>query len=222
MKDSLDDYLPPAHTGLEILYRDDTLLILDKPAGLLSVPGRGENKQDCMANRVKAEYPDAEIVHRLDMETSGVFLMAKGKAMQRELGLLFQQREVSKRYVAVVDGRVEQALGCVDLPLITDWPNRPRQIVDHRNGKPSRTRYRVLRRNIEENTTRVELEPQTGRTHQLRVHMQSLGHAIIGDRLYADREVCGKSSRLLLHAQSLSFTHPLTGERMRFLSEAAF
>ncbi|MCK5091367.1 MAG: RluA family pseudouridine synthase, partial [Gammaproteobacteria bacterium] len=176
----------------------------------------------CMASRVQAEYPDALTVHRLDMATSGVLLMAKNTDIHRYLSGLFQEREVEKRYVAIVDGQVRQAIGKIELPLITDWPNRPRQIVDHENGKPSLTRFKVLWRNIEENTTRIELAPVTGRSHQLRVHMHSLGHAILGDRLYANDEVLQRSERLMLHAQSLSLIHPLTKEPMRFISEAPF
>lgn len=215
-------YQPPADNGLELLYQDDALLVLNKPAGLLSVPGRGDDKQDCMASRVQAEYPDALTVHRLDMVTSGVLLMAKNADIHRYLSGLFQEREVEKRYVAIVDGQVRQSIGKIELPLITDWPNRPRQIVDHENGKPSITRFKVLWRNIEENTTRIELAPETGRSHQLRVHLQSLGHAILGDLLYASDEVQQKSERLMLHAQSLSLIHPLTKEPMRFISEAPF
>lgn len=215
-------YQPPADNGLELLYQDDALLVLNKPSGLLSVPGRGDSKQDCMASRVQEEFPNALIVHRLDMATSGVLLMAKNADIHRYLSGLFQEREVEKRYVAIVDGQVRQAIGKIELPLITDWPNRPRQIVDHKNGKPSITRFKVLWRNIEKNTTRIELAPETGRSHQLRVHMQSFGHAILGDRLYASDEVLQRSERLMLHAQSLSLIHPLTKEPMRFISEAPF
>lgn len=148
--------------------------------------------------------------------------MAKDADIHRQLSILFQEREVEKRYVAIVDRQVRQAIGKIELPLITDWPNRPRQIVDHENGKPSITRFKVLWRNIEENTTRIELAPETGRSHQLRVHMQSYGHAILGDRLYANEEVQQKSERLMLHALSLSLAHPLTKEPMRFISEASF
>lgn len=215
-------YQPPIDNGLELLYQDDALLALNKPAGLLSVPGRGDDKQDCMASRVQTEFPDALSVHRLDMATSGVFLMAKNADIHRYLSLLFQEREIEKRYIAIVDGQVRQPIGKIELPLITDWPNRPRQIVDHNIGKISITRFKVLWRNIEENTTRIELAPETGRTHQLRVHMESLGHPILGDRLYANDEVLQKSERLMLHALSLSLIHPLTREPMRLISEPPF
>jgi len=216
------DYQPPANQGLDILYEDDSLLVVNKPSGLLSVPGRGEHKQDCLMSRVQEKYPEAMNVHRLDMDTSGVMVLARNSQIQRQLSLLFQERELRKRYITVVDGRVATASGMIDLPLICDWPNRPRQIVDHKQGKPSKTLYKVLWRNIEENTTRLELEPVTGRSHQLRVHMQSLGHPILGDKLYADDEAQAKSARLLLHALSLIFDHPVTSEPMRFICEPPF
>jgi len=222
VQQALTSYTPPRHTGLDILYQDDAMLVLNKPSGLLSVPGRGADRQDSMASRVQAEYPEAMIVHRLDMETSGVLVMARNRSVHRALSLLFQERQVRKRYVAIVDGRMERPLGEINLPLITDWPNRPRQIVDHDRGKPSRTFYRVLQRNIEAHTTRLELEPETGRSHQLRVHLQSIGHAILGDPLYASASAREKADRLMLHAVSLSLTHPVTMEPVRFLSETPF
>ena len=218
----MSEYQPPADQGLSVLYCDDVLLVLDKPSGLLSVPGRGEDKQDCLVSRVQVEYPDALIVHRLDMETSGVMVLARNKSVHRQLSLLFQERDVQKRYIAVADGRIPDASGVIDLPLICDWPNRPRQMVDHEQGKPSLTRFKVLWRNIEEDTTRVELAPETGRSHQLRVHLQSLGYPILGDRLYANAQQQAKAPRLMLHALSLSFEHPLTAEPMRFVCEAPF
>lgn len=216
------NYQPPANQGLDVLYEDDSLLVVNKPSGLLSVPGRGEHKRDCLMSRVQEKYPEAMNVHRLDMDTSGVMVLARNAQIQRQLSLLFQERELRKRYITVVDGRVATASGMIDLPLICDWPNRPRQIVDHEQGKPSKTLYKVLWRNIEENTTRLELEPVTGRSHQLRVHMQSLGHPILGDKLYADDGVQAKSPRLLLHALSLIFDHPVTAEPMRFICEPPF
>ena len=218
----VNDYQPPIDHGLSILYIDDVLIAVDKPSGLLSVPGRGVDKQDCLLSRLKAEYSDALIVHRLDMETSGVMLLARNKQAHRLLSKLFENREVQKRYVAVVDGCIQDAAGKIDLPLICDWPNRPKQIVDHVQGKPSVTRYKVLWRDAEKKLTRVELEPETGRSHQLRVHLQSLGHPILGDRLYANEQQRLKSPRLLLHALSLGFVHPLTSEPMRFISETPF
>lgn len=215
-------YTPPAHTGLNIIYQDDDLLVLDKPAGLLSVPGRGVDKHDSLATRVQAEYPEARIVHRLDMATSGLILMARNDDMQRQLSMIFEQRQIDKRYIAIVNGKLERQTGEIDLPLITDWPNRPKQKIDYDIGKPALTIYKVLEYNPEQNTSHVELKPQTGRTHQLRVHMQSLGHTILGDRLYAAEEVYRKSDRLLLHAESLSFVHPATEQDLNLISEVPF
>ncbi len=216
------DYRPPPDTGLDILYRDDALLVVEKPSGLLSVPGRGVDKQDSLALRVQAEYPDALNVHRLDMETSGLMVMARGASAHRRLSRLFQDREVSKHYVAIVNGNLEENRGEIDLPLITDWPNRPRQKVDHENGKPAKTCFNVVQRNRTENTTRLELRPETGRTHQLRVHTLCIGHAILGDRLYAIEEAGTKADRLMLHASYLAFRHPLTMKPMHFASKVPF
>jgi tRNA pseudouridine32 synthase/23S rRNA pseudouridine746 synthase len=201
----------------DLIYQDDALLVVNKPAGLLAVPGRGEDKQDCLSTRLQHSFPDVLVVHRLDMATSGLMLFARGAGMQRRLSLMFQKREVSKLYVAVVSGRLGQEVGEVALPLICDWPNRPRQMVDHANGKPSLTRYRLLQ--LESDTSRVELEPVTGRTHQLRVHMASLGHPILGDALYGD---VGSAPRLLLHASSLQFAHPASGVPLNFASPPPF
>ena len=215
-------YTPPADTGLDILFHDEYLLIVNKPSGLLSVPGKGDDKQDCMALRVQNQFADALTVHRLDMATSGIMLMALGKDMHRQLSILFQNREVDKTYVAVLDGLLEEDLGSVDLPLITDWPNRPRQIVDYQSGKTSLTHYKVLQRDQKNQTTRVELIPETGRTHQLRVHMQAIGHVIVGDRLYAEPSAQAKSDRLLLHATQLAFKHPASDETITIISEPSF
>jgi tRNA pseudouridine32 synthase/23S rRNA pseudouridine746 synthase len=204
------------------LYQDEALLVLEKLSGLLSVPGRGEDKQDSLALRVQREYPEALIVHRLDMETSGIMLMARNLDSQRAMSRLFETRRIDKHYIAVVSGQVQNKTGEVNLPLITDWPNRPRQIVDQQNGKPAKTGYRVVQYNPQENTTRLELFPKTGRTHQLRVHMQALGHPIIGDRLYNDLIENQPASRLLLHATSLAFLHPLSSESMIFHSPVPF
>lgn len=208
-------------------YADDWLLVFDKPSGLLSVPGRGPDKQDCLAVRAQALYPDALIVHRLDMATSGLFLMARGAAVQRQLSAAFAQRQVGKHYEAVVAGRLEpaasadaQGWGLVDLPLAADWPNRPRRIVDPVNGKPSQTRWRVL--STAGGQSRVELEPVTGRSHQLRVHLQALGHPILGDTLYAPPDVQALAPRLLLHATALRLSHPATGAALAFASAAPF
>ena len=208
-----------------VIYADDALLVVDKPGGLLAVPGRGADKQDCLSARVQARYPDALIVHRLDMATSGLMVMARGAAAQRDLSKAFAAREVQKRYIAVVAGRMEApplGWGIIDLPIIVDWPNRPLRIVDHQLGKPSLTRWRVLETNEAGTSTRVELEPITGRSHQLRVHLRELGHPILGDTLYAPPEVQAMAGRLLLHAWSLRFTHPVSGEELAFERPAPF
>ncbi|HET8870621.1 MAG TPA: RluA family pseudouridine synthase [Aquabacterium sp.] len=216
------DYRPPPDAAWEPLWLDDHLLVVDKPSGLLSVPGRGAAFADCMASRVQQRYPDALIVHRLDMDTSGLLLMARGKDMQRRLSELFLRRDVHKRYVAVLQGVMTQAEGLVDLPLITDWPNRPRQKVDHELGKPSQTRYWVRARDEGALTTRVELEPITGRSHQLRVHMQAIGYPIVGDPLYASQAEQWSRKRLHLHAAFLSFQHPVTGALVEVSREPDF
>ena len=204
------------------LHIDATCLVVVKPAGLLSVPGRGTHLQDCLSARVQAIHADALVVHRLDMATSGLMLFARGAAAQRSLSQAFAQREVHKRYVAIVHGRVDPAEGEIDLPLLADWPNRPLQKVDAEHGKPSLTRYRVLARDAAANTTRVGLEPVTGRAHQLRVHLLAIGHPILGDALYAPAAVQAMASRLLLHAESLMFAHPATGEVLRLECDAPF
>jgi tRNA pseudouridine32 synthase / 23S rRNA pseudouridine746 synthase len=203
------------------LHEDKHLLVFDKPAGLLAVPGRGEDKQDCLSARAQAAFADALVVHRLDMATSGLFLMARGIEVQRRLARAFEQREVHKRYIAVVAGRLE-AEGVIDLPLAADWPNRPRQVVNHERGKPSRTHWRALAYDEATDATRVELEPVTGRSHQLRVHLQSLGHPILGDTLYAPAHLQERAPRLMLHATLLAFAHPASGEPMSFSSPAPF
>lgn len=205
------------------LYADDALLIFDKPSGLLAVPGRGEAKQDCLSARVQARYPDALVVHRLDMATSGLMLFARGAGMQRQLSMLFAAREVTKRYVAVVAGRLEAPAaewGVIDLPIALDWPRRPLRVIDQARGKPSVTRWRLL--SHDKGTTRVELEPVTGRSHQLRLHLQALGHPILGDALYAPPEVQVMADRLLLHACALRLRHPATGEELLVESGPAF
>ncbi len=212
----------PATSAYTLIHADHNLLVANKPSGLLSVPGRGEHKQDCLIARIQVDYPDALIVHRLDCDTSGLLVIARGKAMHRSLSILFQSREVEKRYVAVVDGQLAPESGEVDLPLIVDWPNRPLHKVDFEIGKPSLTRFRVAAYDAESDSTRVELIPETGRTHQLRVHMQSLGHPILGDTLYATPAGQAKASRLLLHAEYLAFAHPESGKRLQFVCPANF
>jgi len=215
-------YCPPPDQGLDLVFLDEAMLVLNKPAGLLSVPGRGEGREDCMISRAARRYDDAMIVHRLDMATSGMLVLARGQAMQRALSMLFQDRHVSKRYVALVHGLLVSDAGEVALPLITDWPNRPMQMVCHERGKPSLTRYRVLSRDAILNQTRVELEPVTGRSHQLRVHMLALGHPIVGDPLYGDQVVQAAWPRLMLHASRLTLPHPVSRVEQVFESAAPF
>lgn len=215
-------YLPPAHEGTRFVYADDALLVVDKPSGLLSVPGRGEGKDDSLASRVQADYPDALIVHRLDMDTSGLLVLARGAESHRHLSRLFRERQVNKRYQAVAAGQVATPSGHIDLPLVADWPNRPRQKVDVGLGKPSRTEYRVLAYDPAGHATRVELTPVTGRSHQLRVHLLALGHPILGDPLYGSEASRGAAPRLLLHACRLAFPHPFTGEALAFESPPPF
>jgi tRNA pseudouridine32 synthase/23S rRNA pseudouridine746 synthase len=210
---------------IEPLYVDDTLLVVDKPSGLLAVPGRGADKQDCLSARAQARYPDALIVHRLDMATSGLMVLARGAAAQRTLSKAFAAREVNKRYIAVVAGRLQapaETWGVIDLPIIADWPNRPLRMIDHQHGKPSITRWRVLAHDDIAFTTRVELEPITGRSHQLRLHLRELGHPILGDTLYAPPAIQTMAGRLLLHASLLRFAHPVSGEALVFEQPAMF
>jgi tRNA pseudouridine32 synthase/23S rRNA pseudouridine746 synthase len=209
-------YHPPAHRGLTLLHLSEQLIVVDKPSGLLSVPGRGEGKEDCLSRRVQAEYPDALIVHRLDMGTSGIVVMGRGASAQRTLSILFQERKVHKRYQALVDGHwTAAATGEIDLPICVDWPNRPKQIVDHATGRPSRTRYRLLDIDTARGVSRVELVPVTGRSHQLRVHMEAMGHPIIGDDFYGTPASFAKAGRLMLHASQIELAHPETGEPLR-------
>lgn len=222
MNNTLQAYQPPPDEGLRLIFEDQDLLVLDKPSGLLSVPGRGPEKADCLISRVQQRFPDALIVHRLDMETSGLIVMARSAAIHRQLSMLFEQRAVSKRYLAVVDGQLLPESGEVNLPLNVDWPNRPLHMVDHQNGKPSQTRYQRLAYDAALDLSRVELEPLTGRTHQLRVHMLSLGHPIIGDGLYAHPAAREKAPRLLLHAEWLGFPHPVSGKYCEFQAKADF
>jgi tRNA pseudouridine32 synthase / 23S rRNA pseudouridine746 synthase len=206
----------------ELAHVDAACVVAVKPSGLLSVPGRGDAGRDCLAARVQAEFADALVVHRLDMSTSGLMLFARGAQAQRRLGDAFARREVDKRYVAVVQGRVAMPEGEIDLPLSADWPNRPRQRVDLVHGRPSLTRYRVLAFEPERDATRLALEPVTGRAHQLRVHLLAIGHPILGDALYAPGEVQARAERLLLHAASLRFAHPVSGEPIALESAAPF
>ena len=211
----------PPGSGLDLIYLDESLIVVNKAAGLLAVPGRGADNQDCVASRVQAEFPDALVVHRLDMATSGLLLFARGAEMQRCLSRLFREHRVKKRYAAVVAGKVELTAGEVSLPIAADWPNRPLRKIDAELGKPSLTRYRLLAHDADADAGRVELEPVTGRTHQLRVHMAAIGHPILGDALYGG-EARGRAGRLLLHARMLSFVHPLSGELLTLVCEPPF
>jgi tRNA pseudouridine32 synthase/23S rRNA pseudouridine746 synthase len=215
-------------SALNVVFVDDHLAILDKPSGLLSVPGRGEDKQDCLISRAQTQWPEALTVHRLDMATSGLMVIARGPDMQRKLSQAFELREVSKTYEAVVSGVLQTNKASIaddwqniQIPLLIDWPNRPKSKVDWEHGKPSHTQWRVMSSDLE-NATRVALKPITGRTHQLRLHMMAIGHAILGDALYASPEIQAKSNRLLLHARDLQFKHPVTAKWMAFESKVPF
>ncbi|TAG79778.1 MAG: RluA family pseudouridine synthase [Betaproteobacteria bacterium] len=210
-------------SDIVIVHVDPDFVIVDKPSGLLSVPGRGPEKADCVWRRVQAQFPEALTVHRLDMETSGLMVFARSIDAQRHLGKAFENRQVEKKYEAIVAPMITGDEGEISFPLICDWPNRPRQIVDHEIGKPSLTRYRVLARDAASGyagCTRVRLFPLTGRSHQLRVHMQAIGHPILGDSLYAN-ESTPPSSRLLLHAAKLAFPMP-NGANATFQSAVPF
>jgi len=218
-------YHPPMSPYLDIIYQDDDFIVLNKSSGILSVPGRLPEHQDCLQNRVQRVLPTATIVHRLDMATSGIMLMALNKAAHVAISRQFEQRKTKKSYIARVFGKINDIEGSVDLPLICDWPNRPKQMIDHENGKASLTHYSVLSYDesaSERVTTLVELRPVTGRSHQLRVHMLALGHPILGDRLYAHVQALALSSRLKLHARNLAFTHPVTGELLSFTAPCPF
>jgi tRNA pseudouridine32 synthase/23S rRNA pseudouridine746 synthase len=210
----------PVQAPVSYIHADDHIILIDKPSGLLSVPGRGPEKQDCAITRVQAAYPGALTVHRLDMGTSGLLLTARSKEMQRALSGLFERGEVQKEYIADVWGTPSPASGEIDLPLITDWPQRPRQKVDHDIGKPSRTLYETL--SSAGGISRLRLTPLTGRSHQLRVHLANIGHPILGDDLYADGEARALRPRLALHASQLGLIHPATGESMTFESPCPF
>ncbi len=221
-------YQPPSSAShpLRLVHLDESLVAIDKPSGLLSVPGRGPERSDCAWSRVQtAAAPDALVVHRLDMDTSGLLVFGRGPQAQRQLSAAFADRATCKTYVARVVGHVQDDCGEVDLPLICDWPVRPRQKVDPVSGKPSLTRWRALERVQTPQGlcwTKMELTPVTGRSHQLRVHMMAMGHAILGDELYAALPVWQAAPRLMLHAQSLAIPHPRTGEVLALHCAAPF
>lgn len=212
------EYRPP-EVPLDILHADAAILVANKPAGLLTVPGRGAHLADCLLTRVQAAFPEALLVHRLDMDTSGVIVFALSPSAQRHLGLQFEKRMVKKVYHARVWGEMAEAQGHIDLPLCVDWPNRPRQHVDFENGRPAQTDWRRVR--IEDGTTRVRLMPKTGRSHQLRVHMREIGHPILGDPFYATG-AARDFPRLMLHAESLKLRHPDGGVGMLFRAAVPF
>ncbi len=215
---SADDYDPPQEP-LQIIHQDHEILVVNKPSGLLSVPGKGAHLADCLLARVQEVFPEALLVHRLDRDTSGVMVFALSPHAQRHLGLQFERRHVKKVYVARVWGEVAEKTGTVDLPLIVDWPNRPLQHVNFETGKPAQTDWRVVR--VEDGTTRVRLYPHTGRSHQLRVHMKEIGHPILGDPFYADG-AARDFPRLMLHAESLRLRHPDGGKGMTFSAKCPF
>lgn len=212
------DYRPP-DTPLRIIHHDHAIVVVDKPAGLLSVPGRGDDKSDCLIARLRRIFPETLLVHRLDLDTSGVMVFALTRAAQADLGQQFEARSVKKVYIARLVGELAQKTGRVDLPLTVDWPNRPRQHVNHETGRPAITDWRVVR--LSKGETRVRLMPQTGRGHQLRVHMQALGHPILGDTLYAEGPA-RDHPRLMLHAESLRLRHPETGVTMTWSAPCPF
>jgi len=209
---------------LDVVFADDAIVVLHKPSGLLTVPGRGPDKTDCLSKRVQARYPDALIVHRLDRDTSGLVVMARGLPAQRVLNLAFEQRRVDKRYTAVVTGllAMDGEWHEIDLPMLVDWPNRPKRTINFEAGQSALTRWRCMAVDAQANTSRVELEPVTGRTHQLRVHMQAIGHPMLGDTLYAPPEVQAQADRLLLHSGLLSFPHPVTDAVQEYTAAPAF
>ena len=213
------DYTPPTNP-LDILHADHEILIVNKPAGLLSVPGKGPELADCLIARIQDVFPQALLIHRLDRDTSGVMVFALTPHAQRHIGLQFEKRQTKKTYVARVAGRLEPKTGTVDLPLIVDWPNRPKQMVCHETGKSAQTDWRVLKASDEE--SRVRMFPKTGRSHQLRVHMLALGHPILGDPFYAEGAARDDHARLMLHSEELRLRHPDGGEGVRFRAKAPF
>jgi tRNA pseudouridine32 synthase/23S rRNA pseudouridine746 synthase len=211
-------YTPP-DVPLDILYQDDQIIVANKPAGLLSVPGKLAGRSDCLVSRLQAAHWDTLLVHRLDCDTSGVMIFARTKQAQGFLGQEFEKRRAKKTYVARVWGQLTPDTGHIDLPLCTDWPNRPRQMVDHANGRPAQTDWQVIDRDA--TSTRVRLFPLTGRSHQLRVHMLAQDHPILGDPIYATGPALA-FPRLMLHAESLSLHHPATGKLISFTAPCAF
>lgn len=213
-------YAPPTDPALTVVHHDDDILVLDKPSGLLTVEGKTADLADCLEQRAQTAFPGALIVHRLDKDTSGLIVLGLNPRAHANLGMQFEKRQTSKTYIALVSGDPTEDSGRIDAPVTTDWPNRPMQHIDRENGREAITEWEVLRR--ENGVTRILLKPQTGRTHQLRVHMLHIGCPILGDNLYADDDVLAAAPRLQLHAQSLSFTHPVTGDELVFESPCPF
>ncbi|KUM52711.1 RluA family pseudouridine synthase [Rheinheimera sp. EpRS3] len=224
MSNSTDDLaiLPATSEPYQIVYEDDVLLVVNKPAQLLTVPGRHPQNQDCLIRRVQREFPFAEVVHRLDYDTSGLVILPLTKRVLSDISKQFQARTVQKHYVAVVEGKLAKAKGVIDLAIAADEQRRPLYKICPQQGKPSQTRYQLLSYNAGTNQSRVKLEPVTGRSHQLRVHMLALGHVMLGDTLYASQAIAAKSPRLMLHAEYIRFVHPLSAQVMEFTASAPF
>lgn len=214
--------VPHCEREIAIVFADSHIVVVDKPYGLLSVPGRDPANRDCVPSRLQAEFGELRIVHRLDLDTSGLMILARDADTHRHLNRQFEQREVEKYYEALVWGLPVEDEGKIDLPIIVDWPNRPKKIVDFENGKLAQTLYRVMERNTDKNIARVELKPITGRSHQLRVHLAEIGHPILGCPFYAHDAAKNAYSRLTLHARELELTHPATREKMRFKAAVPF
>lgn len=214
--------VPYCDRPIGILYVDDDLLVVDKPYGLLSVPGRDPANRDCVPSRLHAEYGELRIVHRLDFDTSGVMVLARNAEAHRRVNRQFEQRRVEKFYEALVWGLPAEDRGKIELPICVDWPNRPKKIVDPVNGKHALTYYTVLRRDAERNISRVELQPVTGRSHQLRVHLAEIGHPILGCPFYAHTAARAAADRLTLHARTLQLAHPTSEATMRFEAPTPF
>lgn len=217
-----DFIVPLCEEEPQTLYEDDHLLLVNKPSGLLSVPGRHPQNRDSLISRLQRNWPQALIVHRLDMDTSGIMVVALSKEAHSNLSKQFERRQVTKTYEAIVQGVPFPEEGSIDLPLITDWPNRPLQKVCFESGKPSLTRYRISEVDENASLSKLSLVPETGRSHQLRLHLQAIGHPILGDNFYAPESVRSLSVRLLLHAQTLTLKHPTTGETIEGLAETPF
>ena len=218
MGHDMTHYFPPMDP-LYVVHLDHEILVVNKPSGLLSVPGRGALLADCLITRIQSEYPTALLVHRLDRDTSGVMVFALSPNAQRHLGLQFEKRQTKKTYVARVWGQIKADTGTVDLPIIVDWPNRPKQMICHETGRAAVTDWQVINRNRGE--TRVKLSPKTGRSHQLRIHMLALGHPILGDPFYGTPE-SQEATRLMLHSHRLRLRHPDGGEMMDFRAKLPF